>query len=97
MTTFVFGNAFLLRDPVNARTWWNEFELKKTDNLMIEGWTSLSALLWVEGRQDEAEEAWRKGDKWARQLPDSGFAEAERNAVLLLRRAMDESEASRAE
>jgi hypothetical protein len=57
----------------------------------------LSALLWVEGRQDEAEEAWRKGDKWARQLPDSGFAEAERNAVLLLRRAMDESEASRAE
>lgn len=97
MTTFVFGNAFLLRDPVNARTWWNEFELKKTDNLMIEGWTSLSALLWVEGRQDEAEEAWRKGDKWARQLPDSGFAEAERNAVHLLRRAMDEPQGFHAE
>jgi uncharacterized membrane protein YhaH (DUF805 family) len=97
MTTFVFGTAFLLRDPVAARRWWSEFEQKKTDKLTIESWTSLSALLWIERRLDEAEEAWHKGEKWAREMPDSGFAEGERNAVLLLRRAMDEAADFRAE
>jgi hypothetical protein len=97
MTTFVFGTAFPLRDPVAARRWWSEFEQKKTDKLTIESWTSLSALLWIERRLDEAEEAWHKGEKWAREMPDSGFAEGERNAVLLLRRAMDEAADFRAE
>jgi len=89
-TTFVFGAAFLWRDQVTARAWWKDYELKKSTHQVIEGWTSYSALLWLEGRRDEAEEAWRKADSWVRQLPDSGFAVCERNAVLLLRDWMNE-------
>ena len=57
-------------------------------------WISLAALLWSENRLKEAEEAWKKGDAWARGLPDSGYAEAERNAARLLREAMDSSTAA---
>ena len=90
ITIFVFGTAFLWRDPVAARAWWTEYERKKSANQAVEGWTSYSALLWTEGRREEAEEAWRKADSWARQLPDSGFAAQERDAVHLLRDWIDE-------
>ena len=53
--------------------------------------TSLAALLWSENRLKEADEAWKKGEAWARSLPDSGYAEAERSAARLLRKALDES------
>jgi Zn-dependent protease len=91
IVTFVFGTAFLWRDPVAARAWWTEYERKKSANSVIEGWTSYSALLWLEGRREEAEEAWRRADSWARQLPNSGFAAQERDAVHLLRDWIDES------
>lgn len=89
--TFAFGTAFLLRDPVGARVWWNEFERQKTDKLVLESWTSLCALSWLEGRREAAEEAWHKAEEWVQQMSDSGFAEGERHALLLLRRAMDEA------
>lgn len=88
--TFVFGTAFLWRDPVAARAWWTEYKRKKSANQVVEGWASYSALLWLEGRREEAEEAWRKADSWARQLPDSGFAAQERDTVHLLRDWIDE-------
>ena len=91
LSVFAFGHAFVRRDPVAARKWWQEYERQKGVEAVDEGWTSYSALLWIEGRRDEAEEAWKKADQWARSLTDSGYAEGERNAVLLLRRAMDET------
>jgi hypothetical protein len=90
LSVFVFGDALVRRDPVAARTWWQKYEQQKGAGIADEGWTSYSALLWIEGRRDEAEEAWKKADQWARSLRDSGYAEGERNAVLLLRRAMHE-------
>jgi hypothetical protein len=90
LSVFVFGDALVRRDPVAARTWWQKYEQQKGAGIADEGWTSYSALLWIEGRRDEAEEAWKKADRWARSLRDSGYAEGERNAVLLLRRAMHE-------
>ena len=60
IVTFVFGTAFLWRDPVAARAWWTEYERKKSANSVIEGWTSYSALLWLEGRREEAEEVLAK-------------------------------------
>ena len=96
LSVFVFGDALVRRDAVSARTWWQEYERQK-GKMADEGWTSYSALLWIEGRRKEAEEAWQKADQWARGLIDSGYAEGERNAVLLLRRAMDESQGLPAE
>lgn len=97
LSVFVFGHAFVRRDPAAARKWWQEYERQKGIQFAEEGWTSYSALLWIEGRRDEAEEAWQKADQWARGLSDSGYSEGERNAVLLLRRAMDESQGVHAE
>ena len=90
LSVFVFGDALVRRDPVAARTWWQQYERQKGIKMADEGWTSYSALLWIEGHRDEAEEAWKKADQWARSLTDSGYAEGERNAVILLRHAMDE-------
>lgn len=90
LSVFAFGDALVRRDPVAARTWWQEYERQKGTKMADESWTSYSALLWIEGRRDQAEEAWKKADQWARSLTDSGYAEGERNAVILLRHAMDE-------
>lgn len=57
-------------------------------------WTSLAALLWSENRLKEANEAWKKAEAWVSGLPHSGYAEAERNALRLLREAMDSSAAA---
>jgi hypothetical protein len=97
LSVFVFGDAFLRRDPIAARMWWQKYERQKGAGTVEEGWTSYSALLWIEGRREEAEEAWKKADQWARGLTNSGYAEGERNAVLLLRRAMDEPQGLPAE
>jgi hypothetical protein len=94
-TIFVFANALLRRDAVAARAWWEKFQNHKKRNHAEEHWTSLAALLWSENRLGEAREAWQKADAWARQLHESGYAEAERNAVRLLKQAMDESAAAK--
>jgi hypothetical protein len=88
---FVLADAILRRDAVAARRWWDRMESRKsfrfTDNL----WDARCALLWSENRLDEAGEAWKKADAWARQLPNTGAGETERNAVRVLREALDES------
>src|ERR1700722_8808483 len=83
----VFGNAFLRRDAQAARQWWGRLEACKSKS--ESRWISLSALLWSENRLDEAEEAWQKAAEWTQQLPHAGLWEAERNALKLLRRALD--------
>jgi hypothetical protein len=83
----VFGNAFLRRDAQAAREWWERLEACKSKS---EGrWISLGALLWSENRLGEAAEAWQKAAEWTKQLPHAGLWEAERNALNLLRRALD--------
>ena len=91
---FVFANAFLRRDPLAARAWWDRIEDQNKQNGAESRWISLAALLWSENRLKEANEAWKKAEAWARGLPDSGYAEAERNALRLLREAMDSSTAA---
>jgi hypothetical protein len=83
----VFGNAFLRRDARAARQWWERLEAGKAKNEAR--WISLSALLWSENRLGEASAAWQKAAKWTEQLPQAGMWEAERNALNLLRRALD--------
>lgn len=48
----------------------------------------------MENRLNEAREALQKADAWANQLPHVGAYEAERNAVVLLRKALDEASSS---
>jgi len=85
----VFGNAFLRRDPVSARAWWERLEANRAKKANEGRWVSLSALLWSEGRAEEAAEAWKKAAEWTRQLPRAGMWAAEAHALELLRQALD--------
>ena len=86
----VFGNAFLRRDATAARRWWERLEANQSKSKNEGRWISLSALLWIEDRPEEAAAAWQKAAEWTRQLPQAGLWDAERNALDLLRRALDE-------
>ena len=60
LTVFVFGYACLLRDPQEARKWWERMEAKKPVRLNVDYWRAKSALCWIEGNLNEASEAWEK-------------------------------------
>jgi hypothetical protein len=48
-------------------------------------------LLWIEGKVQEANDAWKKCDALAQQLPKAGAYEFDRDCCSLLRKALDEA------
>ncbi len=82
---FVYRTAFLRRDAGAARQWWDRMEAKKPQHLGTDYWLAKSALLWIEGRKEEAREAWQKGDIQAQKLPAAGDYEFDRYRSALLR------------
>lgn len=91
----VYGKAVLDRDAVAARMWWARMEAKQPP-VQDEGirWLALTALLWVEGRLGEAEEALLKAEAWAKSLPACGAGDVEREAVEELRGKIVEARAA---
>ncbi len=90
-TDFVFSKAFLQRDAVGARLWWDRMEAKKPTRFNSDYWGARSALLWSENHLEEAGEAWQKGYALAQQLPRAGAYEFDRHRFALLREVLDES------
>ena len=88
-TAFVFDTAFLRRDSAAARKWWTLMEAKKPTHFGVDYWLSKSALLWIEGRFTEADEAWRRGYSLAAKLPAAGCYEFDRFRYAELRGAID--------
>jgi Zn-dependent protease len=86
---FVIGHAYLNRNAVAARLWWERMEAKKLERFSVDTWIAQSALFWIEGRQKEAEEAWRKADAEAQKLPQFGAYEFDRFRCALLRKELD--------
>ncbi|MGA3008974.1 MAG: M50 family metallopeptidase [Terracidiphilus sp.] len=86
---FVFRVAFLRRDAAVARQWWERMEAKKPTHFGADYWLAQSALFWIEGRKDEAREAWEKGNEFAQKLPAAGDYEFDRFRCSLLRREVD--------
>ena len=91
-TTFVFGNAYVRRDAVAARKWWDGLESKKTVQLSADYWRAKSALHWIEGDLENANEAWEKSNALAQKLPKAGAYEFSRDCGSLLRRSLDEAQ-----
>jgi hypothetical protein len=91
LMAFVFRSAFLRRDAVAARAWWDRMETKKPAHLGVDYWLARSALLMAEGNIAEAVSAWQKGNALAQQLPPSGDHDFDRDRALMLRRAIDET------
>lgn len=88
---FIFGNAFLLRNAAGTRLWWDRSVSAKPKIISDGRWIDYAAFLWMDNRINEAYEALENAHAWAQRLPRVGAYEAERDAVILLRRAMDES------
>jgi hypothetical protein len=89
-TVFVFGYAYVRRDAAVARVWWTRMEAKKPTRFNLDYWRADSALHRIEGNLEEANEAWRKGNALAQQLPTTGAYEFDRYCCSKLRQALDE-------
>lgn len=89
---FVYRTAFLRRDAVGARTWWNRMEAKKPTHKGVDYWLAQSALCWIEGRMEEAREAWSKGNLLAQKLPAAGDYEFDRDRYSLLRDCIESAD-----
>jgi hypothetical protein len=93
-TDFVFNCAYLQRDAAKARLWWERMEAKKPTHLGVDYWLAWTALSWIEDRQDEAREAWKKADSLASELPLAGAYEFDRHRCTLLHDCIEKMEPS---
>ncbi len=89
---FVFRSAFLRHDAADARQWWERMEAKKPTHLGVDYWLAKSALAWIEGSKEEAQEAWAKGDALAQKLPAAGDYEFDRDRSKLLHECIEKEE-----
>ena len=90
-TEFVFGSAYVRRDAIAAREWWTRMEAKRPTRFNEDYWRAYSSLLWIEGKIQDANDAWKKCYALAQQLPKAGAYEFDRYCCSLLRKALDES------
>ncbi len=88
----VFGKAFVQRDPEGTRQWWERMEAEKPADFDADYWAARCAYLWMEGRPEEAREAWEQGNALAEQLPKGGAHEFKRDKFA---RLLGELEAKR--
>jgi len=66
-------------------------QAKKPTQSNVDYWRACSALHWVEGNLKEANEAWKKSNELAQQLPKAGAYEFDRYCCELLHKALDDS------
>ena len=69
--------------------WWQRMEAKEPKEFRVDYWKARSALMLAEGQRGEAEEAFAKGNKMARELPAMGGDEFDRWSYDRLREALD--------
>jgi len=89
---FVFANALFRRDVEAARLWWQRLEAKGGSKFKVDYWKARTALLWLEGDPEAAEEAWRKGNALAEAAPAAGAYDFDRWCYRKLREALDAPE-----
>ena len=90
LPVFVFGAAYVWRNPEGSRAWWNCFQATKPTRFDTDYWLAASALHWAEGNSNDASQALSKAEQLAQALPDAGAYEFERYCCLLLRHALAE-------
>jgi len=91
LTPFVFGSAYILRDSSGARQWWTHLEAKKPTRFNGDYWLASSALHWIEGNFQDANEAWEKANALAQGPLKAGAYEFDRYCCSLLRHALYDS------
>jgi hypothetical protein len=74
------------------RGWWDGLQSKKTVQFSADCWRAKSALHWIEGDLEKANEAGEKSSALAQKLPQAGACEFSRDCGWLLRRWLDEAQ-----
>lgn len=87
----LFLSAVVFRDPEAARAWWNRVELKGDSSRRLGYWRALAALRWLENDPERAAISLAKAEEFARQLPQAGAYEYDRDSLHRLRAAIEES------
>ena len=87
-TTFVFANAYVLREAGAARIWWQRMEALKPTRFNVDYWLASTALHWIEGNTGQASNDWAKCNDIAMKLPAAGAYEFDRYLCGLLRRVL---------
>ena len=89
---FVYVNAVVKQDTAAARLWWQRMETKGKARQNVDYWKASAALLWAEGSIAEAREACRKAESCARELPDAGAYNRDREEVAHLSAILERAE-----
>lgn len=89
LTIFVFASAYVRRDAVAAREWWERMKSGSPARFSLDYWRASSALAWIEGDLKQANEAWKKSNAIALRLPQAGAYEFDRYCCSLLHRELD--------
>jgi peptidase M50-like protein len=95
-STFVFGNALVRHDANAARAWWNKMQAKNPTRMSADYFRAESALHWIEGDLEKANQAWARSNALAQGLPDAGAYEFGRHCCSLLRDVLDQTQAAAA-
>ena len=88
-TVFVTGHAVLNRNRNAARVWWDRMEAKGVECKGFDYWAAKSALLRLEGKQADANDAWQKASVEAEKRPQCGSSELDRDRLEMLRLELD--------
>jgi hypothetical protein len=86
---FIFGSAYVRRDALAARRWWQRMQANKPQRMNADSYRAESALHWIEGNPTAAHIAWAKSCELSRKLPQAGAYQFERNCCKLLEEAID--------
>lgn len=86
---FVFVNAVYGRDLAAAERWWLKLQALENIDLDADYWKARSAILWLQGRVEEAREAWQHANENAQKLPSCGIYNFTRSQVAVLRKILD--------
>jgi hypothetical protein len=78
---FVYVNAVVKQDTAAARLWWERMEARGKPRQNVDYWKARAALLWTEGGVTDAREACRRAEACARELPDAGAYNRDREEV----------------
>ena len=89
---FVYVNAAVKQDAAAARLWWERMETKGKPRQNVDYWKARAALLWTEGSVTAAREACRKAAACARELPDAGAYNRDREEVAHLSAILDHAD-----
>jgi hypothetical protein len=87
---FVFVNGIFKRDRAAAELWWKRLEAQRGIDFDAEYWQARTAILWLQGESDDAQQAWERGYALAMELPAAGAYEYTRWGFDALRDALNE-------